>query len=278
MQKGKNMIDMIEMVNCIRAIELLHYGVDITKLDTLKQYWNIKEKKLQSKLSGNIGNFICQIDDKVANFISWPLGKFFERRGQEFSAVIEETEPVNCTVDLDTFKKVMTILKIKQWCKFSNIRVEDYDSEYQARLKKMKAEWNYHDISEASMVQELSHDAVQDNLHCMLTFCKYGKEATEAILKQYNNSPKSFEIDALKDYEVIPICPEIMGGLPTPRIAAEQLGSKVITEDGRDVTSEFEKGAKECLFLANSVKEFAKLSTVCKKIAKEVKTSLIRLT
>ena len=203
MQKGKNMIDMIEMVNCIRAIELLHYGVDITKLDTLKQYWNIKEKKLQSKLSGNIGNFICQIDDKVANFISWPLGKFFERRGQEFSAVIEETEPVNCTVDLDTFKKVMTILKIKQWCKFSNIRVEDYDSEYQARLKKMKAEWNYHDISEASMVQELSHDAVQDNLHCMLTFCKYGKEATEAILKQYNNSPKSFEIDALKDYEVI---------------------------------------------------------------------------
>jgi uncharacterized protein YbbK (DUF523 family) len=61
----------------------------------------------------------------------------------------------------------------------------------------------------------------------------------------------SEEIDEfLKDYEVIPICPEIMGGLPTPRIAAEQLGDKVVTEDGKDVTSEFLKGANECLFLA----------------------------
>jgi len=64
-----------------------------------------------------------------------------------------------------------------------------------------------------------------------------------------NNYSKEID-EFLKDYEVIPICPEIMGGLPTPRIAAEQLGSRVITEDGRDVTSEFEKGAKECLFLA----------------------------
>ena len=61
----------------------------------------------------------------------------------------------------------------------------------------------------------------------------------------------SEEIDEfLKDYEVIPICPEIMGGLPTPRPAAEQLGNKVVTEDGKDVTACFQKGAKECLFLA----------------------------
>lgn len=197
------MIDMNELVQCVRAIELLHYGVDITKLDTLKQYWNIKEKKLQSRLSDNIGDFICQIDDDVANFIEWPLGKFFERRGQEFSAIVDETEPINCTVDLDTFKKVMTILKMKQWCRFGSVPVEKYDAEYEARMKKMKEEWNYHDTSEASMVQELSHDAVQDNLHCLLTLCGYGKEATKAILEQYDNSPKSFEIDALKDYKVI---------------------------------------------------------------------------
>lgn len=59
------------------------------------------------------------------------------------------------------------------------------------------------------------------------------------------------EIDAfLKDYEVIPICPEIMGGLPTPRPPAERVGDKVITNEGKDVTEQYSKGAKECLFLA----------------------------
>lgn len=62
---------------------------------------------------------------------------------------------------------------------------------------------------------------------------------------------QSDEIDEfLKDYEVIPICPEIMGGLPTPRCPAEKVGDKVLTQEGKDVTEEYTKGAKECLFLA----------------------------
>ncbi|MCI8308848.1 MAG: DUF523 domain-containing protein [Clostridia bacterium] len=61
----------------------------------------------------------------------------------------------------------------------------------------------------------------------------------------------SNEIDEfLKDYEVIPICPEIMGGLPTPRIASERVDDKVLTKEGKDVTEQFVKGANECLFLA----------------------------
>ena len=61
----------------------------------------------------------------------------------------------------------------------------------------------------------------------------------------------SEEIDEfLKDYDVIPICPEIMGGLPTPRVPSERVGDKVITKDGRDVTEQYKKGAEETLFLA----------------------------
>ena len=61
----------------------------------------------------------------------------------------------------------------------------------------------------------------------------------------------SDEVDEfLKNYEIIPICPEIMGGLTTPRTAAEQKGDKVITQDGKDVTEQYRKGAEECLFLA----------------------------
>lgn len=64
-----------------------------------------------------------------------------------------------------------------------------------------------------------------------------------------NNYSKEVE-EFLENYDVIPICPEIMGGLPTPRVCAERCGDKVITNDGKDVTKQFKKGAEECLFLA----------------------------
>ena len=59
------------------------------------------------------------------------------------------------------------------------------------------------------------------------------------------------EIDEfLKCYDVIPVCPEIFGGLPTPRPAAEALGDRVVTDEGKDVTENFLRGAEETLKLA----------------------------
>jgi uncharacterized protein YbbK (DUF523 family) len=46
------------------------------------------------------------------------------------------------------------------------------------------------------------------------------------------------------------ICPEVTGGLPTPRPRARLVGGRVITEDGSDVTSSYEKGAQAALALA----------------------------
>ncbi len=48
----------------------------------------------------------------------------------------------------------------------------------------------------------------------------------------------------------IPVCPEIYGGLPTPRVPAERLGDAVRTADGRDVTAAYRRGAAETLRLA----------------------------
>ena len=56
-------------------------------------------------------------------------------------------------------------------------------------------------------------------------------------------------IKYIKDKEVIPICPEIMGGLSTPRIPAEIVFDKVINKDNVDVTDNFNKGANEVLKL-----------------------------
>ena len=51
-------------------------------------------------------------------------------------------------------------------------------------------------------------------------------------------------------YNLVPVCAEIMGGLPTPRVPAEIIGEKVINREGRDVTAEYCKGAQEVLRLA----------------------------
>lgn len=54
----------------------------------------------------------------------------------------------------------------------------------------------------------------------------------------------------LKTDTLIPVCPEILGGLPTPRIPAERRGERVINRSGQDVTAEYERGATEVLRLA----------------------------
>lgn len=59
------------------------------------------------------------------------------------------------------------------------------------------------------------------------------------------------EVIALgKKYGIVPVCPEIMGGLPTPRIPCEIKGVRVINRKGEDKTEEYTRGAKEVLRLS----------------------------
>ena len=58
-------------------------------------------------------------------------------------------------------------------------------------------------------------------------------------------------LSALREkYELIPVCPESDGGLPTPRDPSERIGDKVMSISGRDVTAEYQKGAEIALALA----------------------------
>ena len=61
------------------------------------------------------------------------------------------------------------------------------------------------------------------------------------------------EIVALvKQGGAIPVCPEMMGGLPCPRVPAERTadGRRVVTKDGGDVTDAYRRGAEETLRMA----------------------------
>lgn len=67
-----------------------------------------------------------------------------------------------------------------------------------------------------------------------------------------NNSNEKI-IELIKSGNAILVCPEQLGGLTTPRTPAECYGDKVITEDNRDVTAAFNRGAEEVLKLAKQL-------------------------
>lgn len=51
-------------------------------------------------------------------------------------------------------------------------------------------------------------------------------------------------VDALRErYELLPVCPERDGGLPTPRPPAERKGDRVVNCQGQDVTCQYQLGA-----------------------------------
>lgn len=66
-----------------------------------------------------------------------------------------------------------------------------------------------------------------------------------------NNALDGGTLRALRErYELVPVCPEFAGGLPTPRDPSERLNGRVVSCNGRDVTREYERGADVALELS----------------------------
>ncbi|MEF9920176.1 MAG: DUF523 domain-containing protein [Erysipelotrichaceae bacterium] len=80
----------------------------------------------------------------------------------------------------------------------------------------------------------------------IVSACLLGKNC------KYDGSNNKDErlIELLKKDEVFPVCPEVMGGLPTPRACAEIVQNRVMNKEGKDVSNEYQSGAELCLALA----------------------------
>ena len=76
---------------------------------------------------------------------------------------------------------------------------------------------------------------------CLLgSNCKYngGNNRNEDLLRR------------LAGHEVIPVCPEVAGGLPVPRVPAEIVDGRVMSREGQDVDDAFRSGAASVLEIA----------------------------
>ena len=78
---------------------------------------------------------------------------------------------------------------------------------------------------------------------CLLGFaCKYCGGSNKLPERQ---------LAALRErFRLIPVCPETAGGLPTPGDPSERLGDRVVSNQDRDVTEQYRKGAETALWLA----------------------------
>ena len=65
-----------------------------------------------------------------------------------------------------------------------------------------------------------------------------------------NRNPELLRL--LSGHTVIPVCPEVLGGLPTPRIPAEIVNGTVMNREGSSVAAEFREGAGKALQIAKS--------------------------
>lgn len=79
----------------------------------------------------------------------------------------------------------------------------------------------------------------------IVSACLLGKNCKYNGGNNYNEAIVEF----LKDKEVIAVCPEVMGGLPTPRKPSEIVHDVVTNIEGVSVDSEFRQGAKVAMDL-----------------------------
>jgi len=75
------------------------------------------------------------------------------------------------------------------------------------------------------------------------------------IICRYDEKYKPNEkvINLAKKEILIPVCPEQLGGLPTPRGGVELKEKMAITKSGKDVTNNFTKGAEQVLQIAKTL-------------------------
>lgn len=77
----------------------------------------------------------------------------------------------------------------------------------------------------------------------LISACLVGDKVRYDGKSQYHPSVK----ELLEKYELVPFCPEVEGGLKTPRVPSEIHNGRVVTKEGKNVTSQFREGASKAL-------------------------------
>lgn len=73
----------------------------------------------------------------------------------------------------------------------------------------------------------------------LVSACLLGENCKYNGTNNYNEKVAEY----VKGHEVITVCPEVLGGLPVPRVPSEIVGGTVMNREGVSVDEEFRRGA-----------------------------------
>ncbi len=91
-------------------------------------------------------------------------------------------------------------------------------------------------------------------MRILVSACLLGENCKYSGGNNYSEKVQKF----LEGHQVIPVCPEVMGGLPVPRSPAEIVNGVVTNAEGISVDREFRLGAEKALQIA--LEEHAQLA------------------
>ena len=80
----------------------------------------------------------------------------------------------------------------------------------------------------------------------LVSACLLGENCKYSGGNNYNQAICDFA----RGHQVVPVCPEVLGGLPTPRYPAEIVQGVVTNKEGINVDREFRAGAAKALAIA----------------------------
>ena len=83
-------------------------------------------------------------------------------------------------------------------------------------------------------------------MRILVSACLLGENCKYSGGNNYNQAV----VDFVQGHKVIPVCPEVMGGLPIPRSPAELVDGVVINKAGISVDEQFRTGAEKALAIA----------------------------
>ncbi len=85
----------------------------------------------------------------------------------------------------------------------------------------------------------------------LVSACLLGENCKYSGGNNYNQAVCDFA----RGHQVVPVCPEVLGGLPTPRCPAEIVQGVVTNKEGINVDREFRAGAAKALAIAKKTRK-----------------------
>ncbi len=97
----------------------------------------------------------------------------------------------------------------------------------------------------AAAVEEYVLSKIKPRL--LVSACLLGENCKYNGGNNYNEAVQKLGVK----FDLVPVCPEVFGGLETPREPCEIIDGRVMTKSGQDCTAEYTDGAEKTLYIAN---------------------------